>query len=40
MTVSGILWDAVDKTKTALTALNLGYEVVTDRLEALNPTGP
>jgi hypothetical protein len=30
MPVSGILWDAVNATKTALTALNLGYEVVTD----------
>lgn len=27
---SGILWQAVDTTKTSLTALNTGYEVVTD----------
>ena len=30
MAVSGILWDAVNATKTAITALNTGYEVVTD----------
>jgi hypothetical protein len=30
MASSGILWDAVNATKTALVALNLGYEVVTD----------
>ncbi len=30
MAATGILWDAVNATKTALVALNLGYEVVTD----------
>lgn len=30
MAVTGILWDAVNATKTAITALNTGYEVVTD----------
>lgn len=30
MAVSGILWDAVSATKTAVEALSTGYEVVTD----------
>jgi hypothetical protein len=30
MAVTGILWDAVNATKTAIAALNTGYEVVTD----------
>lgn len=30
MAATGILWDAVSATSSALTALNLGYEVVTD----------
>jgi hypothetical protein len=30
MAATGILWDAVNATKTALAALGTGYEVVTD----------